>query len=480
MPPRRAIVRPLVAAVLLIAWTPAEQVGEEPDLKAIDRIRRESAERSELMETARFLTDVYGPRLTGSPQLKTAADHVVQRMNAWGLDNVHFERWGPFGPGWTNDRFVALALAPQAYPLIAYPKAWTPGTAGDVIAEAVLAPVGSEADFKRYRGTLRGKFVLSTPPAEIDFARKRMQFFVDERVAAVLEPSRGAAGTVFVGDGRLRDDTAFAGGGLYPWPDEVAPQVVLAAEHYNRIARTLQNGIPVTLELNVASSYHPAEPDSFNIVAEIAGREPSQVVMLGAHLDSWHAGTGATDNAAGCAVMIEAMRILKTSGLGMRRTVRLALWTGSEQGLMGSRAYVAHHFIDPSSGQPRPEHAALSAYFDMDGGTGAIQGLYLHDNERVAPIFSSLIAPFRDDGVTTLSPRVGRESDHLPFDAAGLPAFQFVQDPSYFEITRHSNMDVYERLRPAELIRNAAIVASLIYHVANRRDPLPRKPFPAR
>jgi len=508
----------IVAAGILAALssTPLAQIAtDEPDLGAIDRIKKEAVERSHLMETAGHLTDVYGPRLTGSPQLKAAADFVLERLTAWGLQNARYERWGPFGPGWTNDRFVALALAPEASPLIGYSKAWTPGTPGDVIAEAVLAPVQDEKDLDRFRGKLRGKFVLTaavqerptgadggrptyspddlrrltTPAApvsagassrELEFARKRMQFYIEEDAAVLLEPGRGGGGTVFVTDGRLRDEAAFLGAGFYPWPDAVAPQVVIADEQYNRIARTLAKGIPVTLEMNVANSYLTAEPDSFNIVAEIPGTEaPSQVVMLGAHLDSWHAGTGATDDAAGCAVVLEAMRILKETGLKMRRTVRLALWTGSEQGLLGSRAYVATHFADAATMQLKPEHAGVSAYFNLDAGTGAIRGIFLQGNGAAAPVLDRWMAPFRNMGVTVLSPRTAPGSDHLSFDAVGLPAFHFVQDLLDYETrTRHSNMDVYDRLQSSDLIQNAVIVASFAYHAANANDLLPRKPVP--
>jgi len=282
-----------------------------------------------------------------------------------------------------------------------------------------------------------------------------------------------------VGDGRLHDDAAFTGAGFYPWPDAVAAQVVLAAEQYNRIARTLDRGIPVTLEMNIANTYHYADPDSFNIIAEIPGSgPPSHVVMLGAHFDSWHAGTGAADNAAGSATVLEAVRILKATGLKMRRTVRLALWTGSEQGLLGSRAYVTHHFADPGTMQPKPEHQDMSGYFNVDGGTGAIRGLYLHGNQAAMPVFERWMAPFRDSGMTTLSPRAAERSDQFAFDAVGLPGLHFIQDP-LDEGTRRTNMDVFERLETSNLVQNAVIVAAFIYHAANRDEPLPRKLLPA-
>jgi carboxypeptidase Q len=295
----------------------------------------------------------------------------------------------------------------------------------------------------------------------------------------LLEPGAGSHGTVLVGDGRLRDDAAFTGAGFYPWPDAVAAQVVLAAEQYNRIARTLDRGIPVTLEMNIANAYHYVDPDSFNIIAEIPGSDPpSHVVMLGAHFDSRNAGTGAADNAAGSAVVLEAMRILQATGLKMRRTVRVALWTGSEQGLLGSRAYVTHHFADPGTMQPKPEHQDMSAYFNVDGGSGAIRGLYLHGNEAARPVLERWMAPFKESGMTTLSPRAAERSDQLAFDAVGLPGLHFIQDP-LDEGSRRTNMDVFERLETSNLVQNAIIVAAFVYHAANREEGLPRKPLPA-
>jgi hypothetical protein len=500
----------VMSAALAVVLT--AQARDQPDLPAVERLRRE-VDRSQVASVARNLTDVYGPRLTGSPHLKAAADYVVDRLKVWGIENARYERWGPFGPGWTTDRFIALALAPQAYPLIALPKAWTPGTPGEVIAEAVLAPIESDRDFDRYRGSLGGKFVLTAPiaapgagalsmkrtysvedlaalaqpsPAEerpaaparadLEFARKRMKFYVDEQVAALIEPSRRDDGVLLVGDGRLRDDSAFAGNGLYPWPDEVAAQVVLSAEQYQRIARTLQEGGSVTLEATITNTYHPAQPDSFNILADIPGTDlASQTVMLGAHLDSWHAGTGAIDDAAGCAIALEAVRILKATGLKMRRTVRLALWTGSEQGLQGSRAHVRLHFKDLVLNEVKPAHAGLSAYFDLDGGTGAIRGIFLDGNQQAAPILSSWMTPFNADGMTVTSPRPAGDGDQRSFDEAGLPGFRFIQDPEGLEAVRHTNIDTYERLNIDALARNAAIVASFVYHAANRADLLPRK-----
>jgi hypothetical protein len=489
------------------------------DLEATARILTEARERTGLRETAASLTDVYGPRLTGSPRFKAAADYVVSRLNAWGVDDPHLEAWGPFGPGWSSDLVSAAVVSPIASPLLVYPKAWTPGTDGNVRAEAVSALIESDGDIEKYRGNLQGKFVLTTnarvprrfeamavphrytsdqllnlkapgPPASSrhgqaglslaggpDFVRKRMQFFVEEGVAALLEPSAGERGQIVVEDGRVGGPVS---PGTYPWPEAVVPQVVLPLDQYNRIAMALARKVPVVLEMNIVNSYHTAEADSFNVIAEIRGGDRSQeTVMVGAHLDSWHGGTGATDNAAGVAVVLEAMRILKAAGLKMRRTVRLALWGGSEQGLLGSRAYVARHFFDPVSNQVRPEHAALSAYFNVDGGTGAIRGMYLQGNAAVMATLEPWMEPFRMAGMTTLTTRTKEGSDHMAFDEVGLPAFHFIQDPLDYETwTRHSNADVYDRLQPTDLVQNAVIVASFVYRAANLPDRLARRPFP--
>lgn len=507
--------RLITALIFTCAVSPLAQVRERPafdrpDLDALYRIKEEGFQRSQLMDLASSLTDVYGPRLTASPNIRAAADFVLERLKSWGMPHATLEPWGPFGSGWSNDRFVALAVRPQSYPLIAFPKAWTPGTNGPVRAEAVMVRIDTDTDFETYRGKLGGKFVLAYPTRDVrarfeplgrrytdealaDLARqtppvrpmtppqaqpadqrgfpaRMMQFFLTEGVAAVLQPSPGDGGTIFVGDGRLPDRTA-----------PVPPQVVVAVEQYNRIARTLARQVPVTLELDIKSTFHPGEENTFNVIAELPGTDKAEeIVMFGAHFDSWHAGNGATDNAAGCAVVLEALRILKAIGLPMRRTVRLALWTGEEQGLLGSRAYVTDHFADRRTMQLKAEHSRLSVYFNHDNGTGLIRGLYLQGNEAVAPIFETWMEPFENFGMKTLSIRNTGGTDHLAFDAVGLPGFQFIQDPIEYETrTHHSNMDVYDRLQAGDLMQNAVIIASFVYETANREQLLPRKPLPA-
>ncbi|HKT80968.1 MAG TPA: M20/M25/M40 family metallo-hydrolase [Vicinamibacterales bacterium] len=498
----------LTAAVVLPLLA-QRAVSDAPDLDAFYRIKDAGISRSQVMELTSYLTDVYGPRLTGSPNIKEAADWAQKTMNGWGLSNVHLETF-PFGRGWQNDRFVALALTPRAYPLFGYPKAWTPGTKGAITGEAVMAIIQTEADFDKYKGKLRGKFVLTVPERTLNarfeplgrrytdadlsalasqptvgrgrgnaaaspatgpnFARRRTQFWIDEGVAAVIDTSNGDGGTLFVQSGGSRN----------PSDPPVPAQVTLAAEHYGRIARTLEKNVPVTLQMDIANRFLDADPNAFNIIAELPGTDKAdEVVMIGAHFDSWHTATGATDNAAGSAVMMEAMRILKTSGVRLRRTVRIALWGGEEQGLLGSREYVKAHFGDPATMQLKPEHAKLSAYYNVDNGTGLIRGVYQQGNEAVAPVFQTWMEPLRNLGMTTLTIRNTGGTDHQAFDAVGLPGFQFIQDPiEYDSRTHHSNMDFYERIQANDMIRNAVIVAAFVYNTANRDSLLPRKPLP--
>jgi hypothetical protein len=496
----------VLALFIATPWAQSESV----DFDAVHRIKDEGFERSQVMETLGYLTDIHGPRLTNSPNFNRAAEWAMARLTAWGIENVRREAWGPFGRGWSNEKFTANVLSPQPFPLLAFPKAWTPGTNGVVSGEAMMAVIDAEEDFKTYAGRLKGRIVLAAEPPEVKalfeptarrytdddlagmdahrfadprrgrnlagtqaFNRTRMEFFAREGVLAVLEPGTGRNdhGAILVGGPREMRDPKAA-----PQP----PQVVVASEHYGRIARTLAKKMPVTIELNVQNRYHDASLDTFNIVGELPGTDlADEVVMLGAHFDSWHAGTGATDNAAGSAAMMEAIRILKASGLKTRRTVRLALWSGEEQGLLGARAYVKQQFGDPDTMELRPGHAGLSAYFNMDNGTGAIRGVYLQGNEAVRPVFAAWMQPFRSVGMTTLTIRTTGSTDHVAFDEVGLPGFQFIQDPvEYSSHSHHTNMDLYERVQAEDMMKNAVIIASFVYHAANRDERLPRKPLP--
>ena len=505
--PRRSaiivILAMLVVLPLAAQWPPSEKV----DLDAIYRIKDEGLQRSKVMDIESYLTDVYGPRLTGSPNIKEAAEWAERSMKEWGLVNVHLETW-LFGRGWQNQKMIAMATAPRAFPLIAYPKAWTPGTNGPVSGEAVIAIIESDKDLETFRGKLRGKFVLAAQMRDVpahfdapghrytdseltelsmqpssgrgrgrgnvnqDFNRRRTQFWIDEGVAAVLDVSRGDGGTVFV--------QAPPGVSREPKGPAQPTQVTLAVEHYGRIWRMVEKKVPVTLMMDIDNRFYEQDLNAFNVVGELPGSDKAdEIVMLGAHFDSWHSGTGATDNAAGSAVMLEAMRILKTSGAKLRRTVRVGLWGGEEQGLLGSKAYVKEHFGDPETMQLKPEHAKLAAYFNVDNGTGVIRGLYLQGNEAVAPVFQAWMAPFKNLGMETLTIRNIGGTDHLSYDDVGLPGFQFVQDEiEYDSRTHHSNMDVYERIQPQDMMRNSVIVATFAYQAATRDEKLPRKPLP--
>jgi hypothetical protein len=499
-----AVIAVLVGLPLAADWPATEKL----DLDAVYRIKEEGLQRSKVMEIESYLTDVYGPRLTGSPNIKEAADWAQKTMRDWGLANVHLEMW-PFGRGWQNEQFLAVALTPRAYPLIGYPKAWTPGTNGQVTGEAVLAVISTERDFDTFRGKLRGKFVLGTAmrdvpahfdapghryteaelvelskqpdagggrggrgnfQANLEFAKKKTQFWVDEGVAAVLDISRGDGGTLFVQGGGSRD----------PKDPPSPAQIVIAVEQYGRIVRTLEKKIPVTLSMKIDNRFDDTDLNAFNIVGELPGSDKAdEVVMIGAHFDSWHTGTGATDNAAGSAVMMEAMRLLKVSGVKLRRTVRIGLWGGEEQGLLGSKEYIKAHYADPVTMVLKPEHAKFAGYFNVDNGTGLIRGVYLQGNEAVAPIFQQWMEPFKNLGMNTLTIRNTGGTDHLSYDAVGLPGFQFIQDDvEYNSRTHHSNMDVYERIQPNDMMRNAVIVASFVLNTANRDEKLPRKPLP--
>jgi len=510
-----------LTALALIAAPLAAQ--EKIDTAAISRIKAEEQSRSQVMEIASWLTDVYGARLTGSPSARAAGDWTVKKLNEWGMANAKIEMWGPFGRGWSNERVVAQVVTPRPFPIIAYAAAWTPGTTGSVKAEVVMMKADSAPDLEKYRGKLRGKIVFTQPPrdsvpphfladatrladsslsrlaeapftadpprgggpnagtnpnasrfqAAQAFQRSLAAFLADEGIVAVVTAGRGDDGTVFTGASGSRDAAN---------PTKI-PGLIFSTEHYGRIARMVEKGVPVTVELDVKNTFYDDDPSSFNIVAEIPGTDPKlkdEVVMLGAHFDSWHTGTGATDNAAGSAVMLEALRLIRATGLKPRRTIRLGLWTGEEQGLLGSRAYVKEHFGDPQTMQlKQPMHDRFDGYFNVDNGTGAIRGVYLQKNQAVAPIFKAWMAAFNDPRMRTLTANNTGGTDHLSFDAVGLPGFQFIQDPvDYGSRTHHSNMDVYERLVPGDMKHNAAVVATFVYLTANRDERLPRKPAP--
>ena len=506
--------------IALFAVSALARAADAPDLATIHRIKTEAFENSKVMDHVFYLTDVNGPRLTNSPGFQSAGDWVVKRLTEYGLTNVHEEPWGPFGRGWSYTRFAGHMTAPVYAPLIGFPLAWTPGTSGPVEAEAIYAPIETEADLEKFKGKLRGKIVLTTksrdlamptnPPGRrltdaelspdiepgrlpnlfrpigperspemqkrLDFRNKTNQFLADEGAFVVVHSGNiGDAGTVFGQQGGSED----------PKDPVPPPMVVLTPEHYNRVVRLLDHKIPVKLAFDIQAQF--TDPgDSFNVIGEIeGGRKKDEVVMLGAHLDSWHGGTGATDNATGSAVAIEAVRILEALHLKMDRTVRIALWGGEEEGLLGSKAYVKQHFADRQSMQPKPEYFKLSAYYNDDYGTGRFRGIGVAGNDEAAPIFEEWLKPFHDLGATTVTHLTERanprpnSTDHTSFNFVGLPGFDFVQDPmDYNTRTHHSNMDVYDRVQPGDMMQCAAIMAAFVYNTAMRTDMMPRVPMP--
>lgn len=520
------------AALALPAPPAAAQVvpsAEPLDYATLGRIREEGFARSQAMNTLSWISDVYGPRLTGGPEIREAGDWVKGKLAEWGMSNIHEETW-PFGKGWSLEHFSAAMTEPRVMPIIGFPKAWTAGTKGKVTAEVVLVNIESEADFARYRGKLRGRVILTQPAREVKMLDGRLvlrmneedereariipmptprpaggpggmaaqrelqqriqQFYADEGALALVdrgsdsymaaggsglswETQRTDGGTVFVGSGGSRGEDA--GTGL--------PAITIAVEHYNRMVRILEHGVPVKMELDVRTRFHDeASMNGFNIIAEIPGTDPrlrDQVVMLGAHFDSWHGATGATDNGTGSTAMIEAMRILKAVDARPRRTIRLALWGGEEQGLMGSRAYVSSHLMNPQTMQRGSDYEKVSAYFNLDNGTGRIRGIWMEENLALEPIFARWIEPLAALGVNILGPRVVGSTDHAAFNAVGVPGFQFIQERlEYNSRTHHSNMDFVDRVQPEDLMQQAVVAASFAYMAAMRDEMLPRKSPP--
>ncbi len=505
---------------MLLFLAPLSLVAQERiDLNMVHKIKVEGLQNSRVMELAYSLTDRYGPRLVNSPQYRAAGEWAVGQMKEWGLSNVKLEKWAAGIPGWQYTYYNGAMVEPAYQPLIGVPVAWTAGTNGPVTGEAVLAQVQSLADMDKYKGKLAGKIVLISAPAELPFPDTALasRYTPDElaELATELIPAgaggrggrgggRGALGnmtpqeaqtyqqklrTFWKDEGALVTVTATArgqsgtlfGGGAQNRTDTTnLPQVSITAEHYNRIARLLQHNVPVKLQFDIKTEWDTTNTDSFNVIGELPGNaKKGEIVMLGGHFDSWHYGTGATDNAAGSAIAMEVMRILKTLNVKMDRTVRLALWGGEEEGLLGSRAYVKEHFADPATMKPTAEHGNLAGYFNIDNGTGRIRGIYLQGNEAVRPVFESWFSALKDltPGVVTIRNTGG--TDHQAFDAVGLPGFQFIQDPmDYNTRTHHSNMDTYDRLQPADLKQMAVIEAVFVYNAAMRAEKLPRKELP--
>jgi carboxypeptidase Q len=529
----------------------ADTQNRTPDPNSpIERIKEEGLKHSKVMETLSYLSDVIGPRLTASPNMKRANEWTRDQLIRWGLQNAHLEAWGPFGRGWTLKRFSAQVIAPQDIPLIAYPKAWSPGTNGPLTADVVYVDAQDEAGLEKFKGQLKGAIVLTAPMREVkahfdplgirrdeknlldlanapepgnrpgrrfrfsaefrkarQFANAKYQFFQKEGAALLIDPSRaGDGGTIFVQSALVPQELsadAFGPGAprqIQPYDKNALPfppQLVLAVEHYNRLARILQAGEKVRMTVDLAVEWQDADPMGYNTIAEIPGSDlKDELVMVGGHMDSWHAGTGATDNGAGVAVAMEAVRILQALKLQPRRTIRIALWSGEEQGLLGSEAYVRDHFGSreggprpPAAGgtaapasnrlETKPEYDKLSVYFNLDNGTGKIRGVYLQGNEGVRSLFAEWLMPFRDLGAATLSSANTGGTDHLSFDRIGLPGFQFIQDEIEYETrTHHSNQDVFDRIQGDDLEQAATIMAAFLYNAAMRDEKIPRKEAP--
>jgi hypothetical protein len=530
--------RKIVVACAVLAATASLPLGaanEKIDYEGLTKIKQQglNAANSKVMEVASWLTDVHGPRLTGSANARKAGEWAVGMLKEWGLTNVALEPWADktrnFPYGWSNDKFYMAAIAPQAFPIPGTPTAWTPGTEGLVRGDVVLVPETTQEDLQKYAGKLKGKWVLTQAAPDVaafwtpQSSRQTAEELEKMELAAppgpefgLANPNGGRGRGVFTPGTFDRNawfksegaagllSTAARGHGVYTIGgddytkdgSQTLPRITIPAEQYGRLARMVARNVPVTIEADVKNTFTP-NPPMFNVVGEIRGTDKAdEVVMLGAHFDSWHASTGATDNAAGSAAMMEAMRVLKQSGVTLRRTVRIGLWTGEEQGLIGSRDYVRAHFggcNDPlpalgargggrggcQSGYTlKPEQAKLSGYFNIDNGTGAIRGVYLQGNDAVAPIFREWMEPFRSIAMTSLTIRNTGGTDHLSYDAVDIPGFQFIQDDvEYDTLTHHTNLDSYERLQPTDMMRNATIAAAFAYLTANRDEKLPRKPF---
>jgi len=523
-------------------------VTETLDLSMYQRIRDEGLNHSHVMEFGSALMDGIGPRLTGSPNAMKANEWTRDTLSKIGLENAHLEDWGEFGLGWQQLNTWARLVTPDTAVLIVQATPWSPPTNGPVTGDVVAVTIQDDKDFDKYKGKLEGKVVLygamrEVPPMDKalferysekeleDLAafqvnanaggippemqarlrtfmeRQRMidkvaQFFADEKVAAVIEPSRDARNGGGSGGTLFDDNGATLGRTPYIAEKRVkVPVVVAAVESYGRLFRLAQAHAPCSVEVNVETKFSGEHEHGFDTVAEIPGTDPKlkeQVVMVGGHLDSWIAGTGATDNGAGTIVAMEAVRILKVLGVKPRRTIRIALWTGEEQGLFGSKGYVSQHFGSAKTSttpdqmqlpefmrraagplEVKAEQKLISGYFNVDNGSGKIRGIYTQGNAGIASIFAQWMEPLKDLGVTTITNRNTGGTDHLSFDAVGIPGFQFIQDSLDYETrTHHSNEDVYERLQAADLKQIATVEAIFLYNAAQRDQMLPRKPLP--
>ena len=527
-----------IAPVLALATLAATAAAQSTiDLGTISRIKQEALTRSQVMDHVGWMSDVYGPRVTATPNFQRASEWAMKQFTEWGLANVHQERFA-FGQGWRVERFSAHIIAPEPQPIIGYPRTFSPSTKGTISGDVVRVDIRTEADLAKYKGTLKDKIVLPQAARRVRMLEDRIilrmndediaealstpipassgagesasgasgasrasgsggaalsseriaQFYVAEGVAAVLE--RGSDSDMSAGGSdlswqtqRVDGGTVFPGGGGSRDPKIPAqvPSATIAVEHYNRMVRILDKKIPVRVELNIQATFYPeaaGTPNGINTLAEIPGSDlADEVVILGAHFDTTTAATGATDNATGSAAMMEAVRIIKSLGLRPRRTIRVALWGGEEQGLLGSRAYVAEHYGNETN--PKPAHSKVAAYYNLDNGTGKIRGVWGQGNLGAIALFREWIESVGDLEVNLVGPRSVGATDHASFDSAGIPGFQFIQERlEYNSRTHHSNMDYVDRVQREDLIQQAAVAAVFAWYTANWPEKLPRKVIP--
>jgi hypothetical protein len=488
---KRALITILSISFCVVS-SPLSASVQEPDAgDIIAKIKDEATKRSQVEETFTHFTEDIGPRLTGTPAQKQAAEYAVEKLKAWGLANVHLDTW-KFGRGWAMDKLTIEMIEPRYMPLIGYGEAWSPSMSGEIVAAPIFLGDKTQDAVEQLRPRLKGAIVLSQPiqtvferadrpqptlsdePVAIGqprrtgpqplVTRQNMAKILNEAGAGVvLRPNLGEHGTLFVLGVPGRDTT----------PNNV-PSVVIASEQYNMIARMIQRGIPVKLRVNLQTRFLSEDQNSYNVIAELPGTDPvlkDEVVMIGAHLDSWHAATGATDNADGSAVAMEAMRILKAIGARPKRTIRMALWSGEEEGLLGSKSWVERNLMGDANKAARDN---FDVYLNMDPGTGPIYGWYLENNDAVKPIFDSWLDPFREMGARRNIIQGIGATDHLSFIAAGVPGFNAVQDYTNYDVrTHHTNMDTFERVKLSDLQECAAVMAAFAYQAATRPGKIP-------
>ena len=530
----------LVASLSLptFAFTFTETKATSAD---VDKIRDEGMNRSQAMATMKYLSDVIGARLTNSPSQRRANKWTKEQLEKWGMKNAIVDPWGEFGKGWELKRFTATAVAGDEFIAFrAYPKAWSPSTAGVVTSNVVFVDATDEAGLEKYKGKLKGAIVFTASERPVEpgfkpiatrvsddelkkmedatpapaaprggggqgnpFAARKQRFYFEEGVAVLIEPSFGTdSGTIRVMGASPVPSAPQAGapnpfGGMRVYSKgapATIPQLVAETEQYNRIMRLIKQGIAVKMSVDVEAKFYEDDTQGYNTIAEIPGTDlKDEVVMVGGHLDSWHSGNGSTDNGAGVTVAMEAMRIIAASGLKPRRTIKIGLWTGEEQGLLGSRGYVAKNLATLGDGSDTAAFAAMAggprtlnkkagydkfaAYYNLDNGTGQIRGINMQGNELLRPMFKEWLAPFKDIAASTVSVNSVGGTDHLAFDAVGLPGFQFIQDPiEYGGRTWHTTQDVADRTLEEDLKRSAVIMATFAFQSAMTDAKLPRKP----